>query len=240
MTLKARPILFQPEMARANWEDRKTNTRRILNKLLRFGAITEFGLSDTPGYDWHFRDRGMRWHELTHAELLECCPYGVVGDLLWVREAWALKDCGRRVSLAKEAWLDGWPIDRLQYQGTDKPPDYHYPSGKPYWWNGRASIHMPRWASRMTLDLTDVRVERVQDISEEDAVAEGCQAVGAGLCTEDPDDYMGCLSARTAYAALWDSINGPGSWGENPWCWSLHFHVHKQNVDALTPPPAGR
>ncbi|EFO33963.1 hypothetical protein TRICHSKD4_1085 [Roseibium sp. TrichSKD4] len=85
--MRVRDTLFTGSMVIGLLEDRKTQTRKVMNKLLRFGPITEFGPSDTRGYDWHFRDREMRWHDLRHDELLKVLPYQV-GDLRYVREAW--------------------------------------------------------------------------------------------------------------------------------------------------------
>lgn len=83
-----RPLLYSGPMVVAVLRDvdPKTQTRRGVTRLAGFGQITDLGLSDTPGYDWHFRDSAMRWHDITHARLLECCPYGQFKDRLWVRE----------------------------------------------------------------------------------------------------------------------------------------------------------
>ena len=88
------------------------------------------------------------------------------------------------------------------------------------------SIHMPRWASRITLEITSVRVERLQAISEADAVAEGVTAVSSGGVTLFTTTGVNCFqTAKDAYAALWESINGPDSWGANPWVWRISFKV---------------
>src|ERR1700744_2734701 len=80
------PILMNGPMVRATLADLKTVTRRLPNMLLGFGQVTEFGASDTNGYEWHFRDRGGRWNDVSHERLLAACPYGQPGDRLWVRE----------------------------------------------------------------------------------------------------------------------------------------------------------
>jgi hypothetical protein len=98
--------------------------------------------------------------------------------------------------------------------------------GPPKW---RPSIHMPRSASRLTLRLTDVRVQRLQDISEEDALAEGVKRSQRAI-SPDSADYC---TARDSYASLWESIYGPGSWDANPWVWALTFSVIKRNVDEV-------
>ncbi len=122
------------------------------------------------------------------------CPYGQPGDRLWVRETWA-------------------PGGR--YAATDSRP-----GAVPRW---RPSIHMPRAASRITLEITGVRVERLQDISEADALAEGIGRYDNGTFGLDaPAACMG-PSAAVAYMRLWDHINGPGSWDANPWVWVVEF-----------------
>jgi hypothetical protein len=210
-----RPISYKPEMIRAQFEDRKNNTRRVITRLLRFGPITEFGPSTTPGYDWHFRDRRMSWNDLTHAELLAVCPYGVVGDRLWARE--------RRF--------------------------------------------MKRAESRITNLLTDVRVERVQDISEEDAKAEGVESlftveeaaerpefdcdpmpyrnylwhgnVGRGITQKQSDEWQHQFSdykgARGSFSSLWHMLNAKRGygWDANPWVWALTFNVIRTNIDQI-------
>lgn len=100
----------------------------------------------------------------------------------------------------------------------------------------RPSIHMPRWASRLTLELTEVRVERLQAISEVNARAEGCHHNGPCDHARRSCEEIGCFgpnSYRGVYADLWNSIDGPGSWEANPWVWVLSFRVHQQNVDAF-------
>ena len=121
----------------------------------------------------------------------EICPYGKRGDKLWVREIWAKMQSG---VVAYRADING--EEKLKW----KP-----------------SIYMPRAASRITLQITDVRVERLQDISEADAIAEGCVA-------EEGDEEDGFLfKASDQYALLWEEINGEGSWDKNPWVWVIEF-----------------
>lgn len=129
---------------------------------------------------------------LTDDQMAELCPYGQPGDRLWVREAWM-----------DLRGVDG-AVGPCMYRATfGNAPD----GGK---W--RPSIHMPRWASRITLEVTGMRVERLQDISEADARAEG---VSRAQC---PDWH-----ATTDFRAIWESINGPGSWDANPWVWVVEF-----------------
>jgi hypothetical protein len=130
--------------------------------------------------------------------LFPYCPYGVPGDTLWVREAHALS----------------MPV---RYVATDAIHELR---------KKRPSIHMPRWASRITLKITDVRVERLHDISEADALAEGIVEKPDRIWwVDDGDPEHGFGSPRAAYAELWSSINGPGSWDANPWVWAVSFEV---------------
>ena len=139
------------------------------------------------------------------------CPYGKPGDRLWVRETWALEDCG----------TDGdriiWAADRAAaWRSTSNDIYYLASDYQPSHW--RRSIYMPRWASRISLDVKAVRVERLHDISEVDA-----QAEGVGLFIPDhatPSAAMDlCMAGRphaAAFCVLWHKINGPGSWQANP------------------------
>jgi hypothetical protein len=122
------------------------------------------------------------------------CPYGQPGDRLWVREAW-------------RAWPDGVAY-RADISDADLADAVHAP------W--RPSIHMHRAASRITLEITAVRVERLQDISEADAKAEGVTRP-VPMLDDDPSTYV------DAFGDLWASINGPGSWDSNPWVWVIEF-----------------
>lgn len=135
--------------------------------------------------------------------LLRCCPYGKPGDRLWVRETWNR--------------FDGWEgyfyaaDDHSFGIGADDDPD-HIPEHALRW---KPSIHMPRAASRITLEVTGVRVERLQEISEADAKAEGA------AMHNSPAAML--TGYRTGYRLLWDSINGPGSWDANSWVWVVEF-----------------
>lgn len=142
------------------------------------------------------------------------CQLGQPGDRLWVRETWQAIDGNERARriLTEPDPSRGW----IEYAAT--VPKGHEPP--PRW---RPSIHMPRWASRITLEITDVRVERLQDISGMDAKREGV-SVPAHLPHDGADlDY-----ARREYRRLWQSINGPGSWDANPWVWVIEFKKLEQ------------
>lgn len=151
------------------------------------------------------------------------------GDRLYVRETWAIRDAGRRVSLSADAWPNGWPIDRLQYLATEEtPPHRNCKSGEPYWWNSRPSIHMPRWASRITLIATDVRRQALQEISSADAIAEGIRpsANSQTIDCDTPDP-------RDEFNRLWDELHGAGSWDANPEIVALTYEVHQCNIDRM-------
>lgn len=182
-----RPILFSGPMVRAILAGRKTQTRRLVKPQPEQG-IWKCGRSCLAlGNAPPPPDGYERW-----------CPYGLPGDRLWVRECWRELGSG---------------------QGADgKIPTYPVPVGyaadRGYSGPWRPSIHMPRWASRLTLEVVGVRVERLHDISEADAQAEGCAPM---LTHADP-------SAREQFESLWDSINGKrATWASNPWVWVVTF-----------------
>jgi hypothetical protein len=161
------------------------------------------------------------------------CPYGQPGERLWVREAWA--HWGRDDQCGEAPATTAQPIYRADGDHWDE---------RDRW---RPSIHMPRWASRITLEITEVRVERLQDISESDADAEGCERLDSDR--EDPDwnlcpqcggtrlytsfgpnlgacpdtDCTKCDTYVKRYRHLWETINGEGTWDANPWVWAISF-----------------
>lgn len=188
-----RPILFSAPMVRALLAGTKTQTRRII-KCPAYYQIEE--KDDGKPWPWMYDGERDRDHFLP-------CPYGTPGDRLWVREAW-----------------------RAVWSSDDEPPRV-FNAGYRFWYEAdsphqdgfgklRPSIHMPRCASRITLEITDVRVERLQDISEADAMAEGAEPI-----LVPPDG--GSAPHVEGYRVLWESINGPGSWDANPWVWALSF-----------------
>lgn len=213
-----KPILFSGPMVRAILEGRKTQTRRAVKKPgcqcgtwipEEMGATTEEGFQ-TVGHS------GRWWCECcTSDQDAITCPYGTPGDRLWVRESWNYGF----VDSDGEAWPSGiWrPIPKEKLPGFYAS---YAADGEDGPW--RPSIHMPRWMSRITLKITNVRVERLQDISESDAMAEGVDVSEYIECINPP--YMEpCSSAKRAYSSLWESINGPGSWAQNPWVWCISF-----------------
>jgi len=219
-TKKDRPIIFGGEMVRAILDGRKTQTRRVVRP-------QPTGLSHGIPV-WSFRD--------VHTGKETRCPYGQPGDRLWVRETWA-PICGGHfiASYALAADADEARGAVFRADGRVKSDGVMMPvtttiengfiedAGSIRW---RPSIHMPRWASRITLEITDVRVERVQDISDGDAKAEvvddGAPRGGLACYGPEPDPYG---PVRNAFADLWDSLHprADEDWIDNPWVWVITF-----------------
>ena len=201
---RERPILFQGDMVRAILSGSKTQTRRIVKGM---------------ALDW--LQPGVFTPEFVAAPENDMCPYGKPGDRLWVRETWMpdaprngewpdteFYGCGMSpLSLIPECYRHPWHVmHRATYEGCDLV-------------GWKPSIHMPRWASRITLEITEVRVERLNSISEVDAIAEGVNV--------HPDHHgksrSSIYSPVQAYRDLWERINGSGSWEANPWVWCVSF-----------------
>lgn len=213
--MKARPILFSGPMIRALLAGTKTQTRRVVKNPDEHGCLT----GDCP-------------HESSHQcviALEEWCPYGKPGDLLWVREAFRGHGDDEQDGLPPSAWRNR---DCISYEAHGEP------GGGAWVTKCKPGIHMPRWASRLTLRITDVRVERLQDISEVDAVAEGITPFEVAFASDKrrhkaTDKHPAAVRFADAYCDLWESINGPESWDANPWVWAITFGVIRQNVDAV-------
>ena len=210
-TVKERPILFSGPMVRAILSGAKTQTRRVVKQLQGMDpadvrlARTQGGYPDGVRPVWEC--------DFCEPDIFSTpCPYGQPGDRLWVRETFDISP--EPTGWEGHHWLtyvaDG---DRIEvdcaefYMGRLKP-------GKRY-----PSIHMPRWASRIMLEITGVRVERLQDISEQDAAKEG---VGPGYVPNSLGSTT-CVGYRPMFARAWQDINGPGTWAANPWVWVIEF-----------------
>ena len=198
--MKERPMLFSGDMVRAILIGQKTQTRRPINPQPAFGCHYEINgahnaalhLSDADGTRRYVPPTGQSKDHMLH------CPYGQPGDRLWVRETFAYAQDG---TVVYRASMVGSPWDAITRRAITWHP----------------SIHMPRWASRITLEITDVYVELVQDIHEEDSIAEGI----------DPRklSYLSGERAVTKFSVLWNSIyaaRGLG-WDVNPWVWVVTF-----------------
>lgn len=200
--MKEYPILFSTQMVKAILDGKKTQTRRVVKPQPEGVTLNPFVL---PG--------------------LKTCPYGGFGDRLWVREAFSLPLQGDlknplfRNKVDSIEYKTGMNQERFPLGGNFIPQEQHF--------KWRPSIHMPRWASRITLEITDVRVQRVQEITVEDIRAEGI-----ALDDKELDKFhegMVEFGYRITFADLWNSINekrGYG-WDSNPWVWAITFKVIK-------------
>lgn len=230
-----KPILFSGPMVRALLAGTKTQTRRFLS-LRGHRSFTEFDVRDTVGYDWHFRDAAMRWHDLRDAELKAKLRIAV-GDRLYVREAW-------RPGYNAEGWRED--LGRVARPSDFDPKttaiEYLADGTRELGGDNRPGIHMPKWASRLTLHVTEVRVQRLHDISEADALAEGMtDATAEAIMTPDElalyaSTHILCPDARgrLLYQHIWDEINGtrevPEPWALNPWVAAYTFEVEHANI----------
>lgn len=198
--MKERPILFSAPMVHAILAGTKTQTRRVVKPTPPPGAHLH-NITCQSGYRYAAdpalilpafdpNQGRVRWD----------CPYGQPGDRLWVREAWQ----------AELRW--DWTAPRDIKRGSPIYFEFGDEAVPACAGKKRPSIHMPRWASRITLEVTSVRVERLQDISEDDAYAEGVK-----------HSEHGGITARDGFRRLWESINGAGSWDTNPWVWVVEF-----------------
>lgn len=192
--MKERPILFSGPMVRAILEGRKTQTRRVIKGRGIWRVEDDVYLQRPcwPGYE----DEAGEWQWMR-------CPYGQIGDRLWVRETFMVE------------------ANEIAYAATDQPL-----VGCDRW---RPSIHMYRVYSRIDLEITSVRVERLNEISNEDIVAEGIEAIGKGVQMPDGSYAQAgryefkASTTRQLFSSLWESISGAGSWEANPWVWVVEF-----------------
>jgi hypothetical protein len=199
-----RPILFSGSMVRALLAGRKTQTRR-------WARGFEVRGPDSAGIsDWYQHGRWVAAHRAgEESSATNLCPYGRAGDRLWVKEACFLgdDDCPRH-QLGEDGPCWCRHPERVIYRADGEPP----PGRRVEEFGWRPSIHCSRWASRITLDVVEIRAQRLQEITEADAVAEG---VSPGLD-----------AARDAYRALWDDLNGErAAWATNPCVWAVSFKV---------------
>lgn len=223
---KERPILMSAPMVLATLDGRKTQTRSLVKPQPSEMWRPKVGFYSPIMVDRHGEEYpGAEVFGASDADEGRICPFGVPGDRLWVREAFSRCACDTCRSI--------WPKQALHDAATLQPHGVTYRAthGGPSGLAWRPSIHMPRWASRITLEITDVRVERLQDISEEDAKAEGsylgrCPCMPRGQ-DKTPLDRMfsleWCHIHGTEFRRLWNSINGEVSWESNPWVWARTY-----------------
>lgn len=246
-----RPILFSAPMVLALLREAslegtgKTQTRRILKPEPASSKPRTGSTLVHEGVD------GSDFHRKVVAHFR---PRFAVGDRLWVKETWQTGSGGLGPQIAFRATGDCHDIEAWDGEDEGAGPSFNYercPGAKWHTWlpdllSGaegiwRPSLFMPRWASRLTLLVTAVRVERLQDISEADAKAEGIfarSAVGddphADVWTWQQEGWR-YPHPSEAFKALWSSIHGPDAWAENPWVVAVTFAVHARNIDQLAP-----
>ena len=239
-----RPIIFSAPMVRALLDGRKIQTRRVIRDEVpaapAFDNVVHKPRHAAPYLDAYCGERktpanprgmGPWWCWWTRDDRCGAqFQVGYVpGDRLWVREAHSLR-------VTPEAATDG--IGRVWFRAD---PEW----GDEVRW--RSPIHMPRWASRLTLNVTDVRVQRLQGISEDDAIAEGLEVApqcaidlhnggftpGYFVDLADVGRVGGTVQPTRVYRMLWNSLHGPHAWSANPWVVALTFTVEQRNIDAL-------
>lgn len=213
--MKERSILFSASMVCAILEGHKTQTRRVVKPqpiyVCPMGPAGAPLLSSKPNF--------------ADGNIIRC-PYGVPGDRLWVRETFYCDHAFYPEGTPPSCYWDGAKLraqhapEQLAYERArmleamyyraDGEPEFEGADGPTPW---RPSIHMPRWASRILLEVTVVHVERLQEINRGDAMEEGCPFPNMAQ-GDDP---------RQWYRALWEQINGPSSWDGNPWVWVVEF-----------------
>lgn len=207
--IKERPILMSAPMVRAILEDRKTQTRRKVG-LDKFCSRVPDGFK----IEYFVEEESEEWLAISNDESGEFpagfnpwikCPYGTVGDRLWVRETFAESATGGFV-----------------YRADDTDDNWMRRCWGKFAWT--PSIHMPRRASRILLEITNVRIERLQNISRDDCIAEGIYEYQDGNYFYSPENG-GYGSPYAAYKALINKINGAETWGRNPWAWVIEFKV---------------
>ena len=197
--MKERPILFSTLMVQAILDGRKTQTRwqiKIdIRREIEGNSPTSFSVFDKRGTQYYEFKQGIEDEPSTAKDF---CPYGGIGDVLWVRETW--KEIDGRFIYKADPFLTQEEIDSAIYANI--------PKWKP-------SIHMPKSACRLKLRITNIRVERLNDISRGDAMQEGCPFPNVAR-ENDPVNW---------FIYLWESINGKESWNKNPWVWVIEFEV---------------
>ncbi len=233
--MKERGIIFSAPMVMALLTGKKTQTRRVVKPQPQPEQPIELWRTDTHGM-WMGVSRLATTGGVGVPETgMIRCPYGAPGDRLWVRETWQTFDPhpdgdlqvvgAERLSRGRRSPRVGVTNNRPIEWTTAYRADgeLEHPVDGPARW--RPSIFMLRWASRITLEITAARVERVQDISEADILAEGVDVPLASRVTGTP--WTDIPHLHVAWRRIWEHINGPESWDANPWVWALTFKRHE-------------
>lgn len=228
--MKERGMIFNGEMVRAILDGRKTQTRRIMKNQ------PAGDYPDTPALIRSVGG-GFQWYGHYGVSSIFNCPFGAVGDRIWVRETWGVVSH----ELDEDGRIQPWSPDRPATAIHEMPfgngyytghaiyaadgeftwgDDDGYEDGRSCW---KPSIHMPRAACRILLEVTGVRVERLNSISLEDAQAEGMELTGWRPTYSDPDSGGEVWTPYDNFAQLWESIYGKESWQANPWVWVIEF-----------------
>lgn len=223
--MKIHPTLFSTPMVQAIYEGRKTITRRTkgLEEINNNSSDWQFEWADfSLKKPWRFTQKSslneVSLKERSFYQAEAKCPYGQIGDILWVRETFCLTQPNN-----PEIYYFGYKTGGYSYE----PASEKYSWSSPDEW--KPSIHMPKEACRIFLKITDIKVERIQEISEEDAKAEGVEPEFDAYHqftfykTYTLPKHNGYHTAKLSFESLWKSINGPDSWNSNPWVWVISF-----------------
>ncbi len=230
-----RPIIFSGPMVRALLDGRKTQTRRVLKPRpgMQAGWLKPEVLHAAPTchlatYEGHFGVQMQHPQAGKHYKGIDIDP---MSPLTWVRLPYALGDrLYVRESIARQETDQGIGYQTFAADGRNVWPLTEWYHKRP----SIPSIHMPRWASRLTLTVTDVRVQRLQDISAADSIAEGVQCETCTAMQQSACHGAGCFASAQAFRDLWNSLHGPDAWAENPWVVALTFTVRHGNIDKVT------
>jgi hypothetical protein len=236
-----KPILFSAPMVKAllntkpnTWPPEpidpakpcKWQTRRVITRIGGFGPITEFGESATPGYKYHFRDKHLRWNDVR-----EIKPLWPPGNILWVRETWGITGYNNWGGhfICVEHKTDGKPRDidlddeALWERCVDQEVKWqeNHDDDAIKW---RSPLFMPRDAARIKLEVKGVRIERLRDITEDEAKAEGVNGCCANRHCDNPDECA-VTDYLDPFMETWDSLNAKRGcgWVSNPWVWVYEF-----------------
>ncbi len=228
--MKERPILFSAPMVRSIMDGKKSQTRRAIQFQPPSDEFKLSRLMDTTDSDKRKHIGKLHWVKIDGVNIADetidyfNCPHGIPGDRLWVKETW-------QGPLFYDEIPEDWNSEKYKnpkychYRASFHSCDF-IDADDNYVERWAPSIFMPRWASRILLEITNVRVERLNDISEEDAIAEGCFKFpfeDDHAYTFYENDKSGHATHTGAYRKLWESINGKGSWDINPYVWVIEF-----------------